>query len=192
MFPIRLERDTNLVDWTSGFPGWCTDHNIITANNQVRSDGVLHSDYAIIDFNGAQGMAARKATFAGVHLAAPLEEEGFTCYQITARMQCDEPTVRPILVVGEAQTVTADAGGDQIKHTSLLDVALYSGLEGAALRTDMTIALPPMEEDGTNPCFAVGLLAGDASSVTENGWFHLAVRRLVGVNPKILDTTKLG
>lgn len=193
MFPIRLERDTNIVAWQGYEAGWCTDSNPITANNQVRSDGVLHPDYAVIDMNGATGaMLTREATFIGLHIAAPEDDSGFTCYQIHARAQCDGGDIRPILVIGEAQTVTSDATGDQIKQTRLLDVASFRDLEGGMLKTEMTIACPPLPTAGKNPCFAVGMLNGVGTSSNLNAWVHLSVRRLVGVNPKILDATKLG
>lgn len=194
MFPIRLDRDTNLIPWQAFGPAWCTTHQIITASNQVRSNGVLNLDYGVLDNNAATGaILASKATFMGLHMAAPEEDAGFTCYQITARLMCDDGSLKPILIVGEAQTVTADAGGDEVKETRLLDVAsFHSSSVGGMMKTDMTIAMSTMPTAGKNPCFALGILNGLGTSGNLNAWGHLAVRRLVGVNPAILDTGKLG
>lgn len=192
MYPIKLERDTNIIDWSAFSPaGWCTTFQVITATNQVRSDGTLYTDYAVMGSNLPTGaIPARQATFVGIHMAAPAEGDEFTCYQITARIQCDDPTVRPLLIVGEAQSVGAAAGGDPVKETRLLDCTRYSGAEGASLRTDMTVALATLPTVAKTPCFALGVLAGTGASASLNAFYHLAVRRLIGVAPTIIDMTK--
>lgn len=192
MFPIILERDTRVNDWLN-YGSWPTAYTLLTTSTmKVRSDGVLNTDYANVSSRGTSGVITARSTCAiGVHLTGPLPGSEFTCYQISAACIAADPTVKSLLFIGESPaTITNNAGGDTVTAHRLLRTCESSGAEGSMLNVEMTVALPVLTDDlGT--CFGIALLAGSGASSDLTAYMHMSVRRLIGINPAIIDTRKL-
>jgi len=191
MFPIILERDTTIIEWQA-YRGWCTVFtNLLTETLTVRSDGLVHPDYAVLDTSETTGTVTARATNCmGVHLTGPEPGAEHTCYQIAAICATDDPLLRPFLFIGESDTITSAVTGNLVTDIRILEFGTNDGLDGNSLKSNMTIATPVNTADKTI-CIGVGLMAGVANAVNLGAWLHIAVRRLVGVNPQVLDTRKL-
>lgn len=192
MYPIILERDTKIIDWT-GYEVWATTFTLATSSTiRVKSDGLLHVDFGTVKVRGnTPVITARSVSAVGVHITGPVPGVDYTCYSISASCMCADPEVKPFLFIGESPvTITSDAGGDVVTSHRLLGVASLSGAEGSSLEKELTVAVKENTTD-LALCFGVGILASASTSAALTAYTHLSVRRLIGNAPPIIDTRKL-
>lgn len=193
MFPLILERDTPIIDW-SAQATWPTGFTNLGANTaEVRSDGLLHADFAtmwISDKTGA--VTAELAVCAGVHLAGPKDGAEYTPYQVSVVAMASDPRVRPYLFMGVSPaTITADAAGDTVSNINILGFADAPTPDyGATMEKEVTFVTKVKTAD-RGLCIAVGMLSGLFASANNRAMVRMSVRRLIGVQPPIHDTRKL-
>lgn len=192
MFPNILERDTRIIDWT-GYQTWCTAFSLLTASTiKVKSDGLIHADFATVKVRAATPViTARSVCATGIHITGPLAGTEHTCYSVSAVCMAADPEVIPFLFLAESgATINNDAAGNSCNSHRLLGVAHMSGAEGSALEKELTIAVKVNTAD-KSLVFGIGILANASTSAALTAYMHLSVRRLIGVNPAIIDTRKL-
>lgn len=192
MFVRIMERDTTIVEWQAYLTWNNTFTNTILDTLSIRSDGIVNENYGVADARDVTGViGAVKMTSAGLHMKGPQPGPDLTCYAIDAVAGCDDPTVKPFLFMGETDTVSNSANGNPITDCRILAYADDSGAMGGTLKKQMVVCVPVGPADKDKLGFAIGLMAGPSDSADLNAFMHLAVRRLVGVDPQILDTRKL-
>lgn len=191
MYPIRLERDTHIIDWTSHLAGWCTTFALPRANMDVRSDGVLYTEYGCMDVRLGTGVITTlKASSVGLHISGAEPGAELTPYAVSVSALSTDPLARPMLMVGESPAVlTSDATGDVVGLSRLLVAAEGHGDQGHSLNADFTVLIAE-KTVGRNLCFFVAMLADAAASADLDALVALSVRRLVGVSPGVFDTNK--
>lgn len=195
MFPIILERDTHINDWSNQVAGWCTAMSTISGDTLVvRSDGLVHTDFGTMYVNGVSGPTAGLGECVGVHLTGPVESDEYTPYAISVVAMSEDHLVRPFLFVGVSPaSVISDATGNTITKVRILGVSKPIDSWGSSLEKEMTIvsAKMPAGLEGRAICFGVCMAAGTVNAADDNCWAKVSVRRLIGVEPRILDTRKL-
>lgn len=197
-FPIRLERDTHIINWHPDLAGWCTtlcDPGIDVW--QVRSDGVLVTDYGAVACTKTTGaITGSKGTALGIHITGPEVNETtqaneFTLYSVQVQGYAVDENVRPMLFIGESPAAISNvAGGNAVADVRILGVPDGSGVAGGCLQVELTVAVKETT-NSRNVCFGVAMVAGITVSTDVDAIFHLSVRRLVGVKPAIYDTYKV-
>lgn len=191
-FPIRLERDTTIIDWRAYEGGFSTLEATKTSTTQyVVSDGLLHADFATVTCNGTPTIAANKQKAIGINLQAPLAGTDYTPYQISVVAVCDDINCQPVLFVGESiATITSLAAGDLITDVRLLATCEAYGPEGASMNRDMIILAKQNTAD-RGICFGIGFAAGASAATTVSLQARMSVRRMIGIAPPVIDTTKM-
>lgn len=194
MFPIILERDSVIVDWTSLIAWSTTETDPRTPDSNVRSDGVVYQDYGTLYTSGLTGtITANASRCTGLHIAGPEPGDEFTAYALSCVAMAEDPQVRPYLFVAESPAApSATSVGQTCGETRFLAFAdAPKGNGGAELAKD-TLVVVAESTNKRGLCFGVGMLAtGPAGGATEGGYIRLCVRRLVGPGPRIVDIRKL-
>ena len=190
-FPRILERDTRIIDWRTHLAAFCTSTTWWEAQaKKVRSDGLLHTDYATLDVEDDQGIAAGLVRCVGVHLTGPEPGDEFTPYAINVSARAEHAEVSPFLFVGESPaTITSNAAGDDVLDTRHILQASHQGTGGGALDGNIFIVANENTAD-RGICFGVGMMSPVGSSAL-GLQVSMSVRRLVGVEPPIYDSRKL-
>lgn len=192
MFPIILERDTPIIDW-SAQATWPTVETNLGANTaEVRSDGILHPDYGTMWISDKTGsVTAELAVCAGVHLAGPMDGLDYTAYQVSVVAMGSDPRIRPYLFMGVSPAViTSDATGDTVSNINVLGFADAPTPDyGSTMEKEVTFITKVKTAD-RGLCIGVGMLAGLFGSANNRAMVRMSVRRLIGVNPSVLDTRK--
>lgn len=191
-YPVRLERDTHIVDWTAHLAAWCTTFtDPSTANMNVLSDGVLYTEYACMDCRFNTGViTATKAAPNGLHISGPEPGDHFTPYAVSVRAVSTDPLARPLLMMGESPaSITSAAGGNVVGLTRLLAAPEGHSDQGHSLNADFTVVVKEQTAD-RGLCFFVAMYADAANSGDLDALCALSVRRLVGVMPGVFDTYK--
>lgn len=189
--PIILERDTPIYDWTA-YDLLSTSQNVASATTWfTHSDGILHDQFATFQSNYAVGSTtADNVRSGGVNMKGPEPGDEYTPYRIDAVAVCDDVNVRPVLFIGESiAAITDDAAGDVITDIRQVAQANAYGPEGASLHYN-GIILAKENTAGRGLMVGIGMLAGAAGAAACTIWTHLSVRRLIGVNPTVLNTRK--
>lgn len=192
-YPIRLERDTPIIDWAAYIVAWCTtDANPNSSIHAMRSDGLIHPDYGTMDcLANTEIITARLAFCNGLHIQAPLEGLEFTPYQISAVAMHEDDEVRPFVFMGESPAVlTSLIAGDSVTDVRFLSFGDSPNLVGSKLEYNETI-LVKQTPNLRSLAFGIGMTCGGTDSLNAGGFCRLSVRRLVGVAPDVYDTTKL-
>lgn len=193
MYPYRLERDTDIIDWSPATATLSTTDTVHVASNYlVRSLGVLNADFATLHINALSGVvAAFKVRCAGIHITGPQVGEEFTPYAVSVHAQCADLTLRPFMFIGESPiTITSGAAGDSVADVRLMAFPVQSGSDSASLSRQF-IVLIKEKTAGRAVCFGVAALAGASASGDLGIQIHMSIRRLIGINPSLIDTTKL-
>lgn len=195
--PIRLERDTFVVNWRAELAAWATtaiNPNIDTWN--VRSDASVSTDYAVVtNFANTGAIGAGVGYAVGVHIEDPEETRGnddnqFSLYAVQARAMHEDENIRPVLFVGESPaSITSDAAGDLVTDIRIIGVPDGSSVNGGCLNVESVIAIKETT-NGRKLCFGVAMLAGLTAGANGAGLMNLCVRSLIGSKPMILDPTK--
>lgn len=197
--PIRLERDTFVVNMNNAVAGWCTT----AINNNldawaVRSDGVTVTDYGVATvMTNLPIIAAGAGVAYGIHIQAPEVTEGndanvFSLYAVQAEAWCEDDNIRPFLFVGESpSSITSGSGGNVVTDVRLIGTPTGSALAGGNLSIEKVVAIKEVPGGEANICFGVAMLAGLVGGTAVGGFSNLCVRRLLGNKPQILDGTKL-
>lgn len=193
MFPIILERDTPIINWSAQGLWPTTETNLGANTANVRSDGILHPDYAttwLSDKTGA--LTAELAVCSGVHLAGPKPGIDFTPYQVSVVAMASDPRIRPYLFCAVSPAaITTDATGDVVSNVRVLGFAPPPNSEyGSTMEKEVTFIANVKTAD-RGMCIAVGMLSGLTGSANNRSMVRLSVRRLIGVQPSIIDTRKL-
>lgn len=193
MFPIILERDTPIIDWTARLSGWPTSSAAAASEVfEMRSDGLLKVDYGTMDVANVSGPTTGECECCGLYITGPEALDEFTPYAISAVAMSEDALIRPFLFIGMAPaTITSDAGGDALTICRVIGVADLVDAQGACLEIDRTIIVKEMPTAGRALAVGVGMMAGIGNSANVHCWARLSVRRLVGNNPAIIDTRKL-
>lgn len=196
--PIRVERDTQLGDWATIAPaGFATTVLGLGADLQVSSDGILHPDYGIIKVRdgSTEVLTANQNTCCGVHLAGPLAGDEFTLYSYDLRCFVDSNAITPFAFVAVSPaSITSAAGGNVCEEWVNLKWGEAYDTEMRTLNAHGVIALPQTDavSAGRGVCFGVGLMTHGAGAAAGSAIVHGAVRRLIDVQPAIIDINKLG
>lgn len=193
MNPIILERDTHILDWRAHGTSFSTSAvNGKARSYRVRSDGILHPNYSTISVHEEIATTSvKQVRCAGVNMAGPEPGLDFTPYAISCVAMSGHINQVPILVVGESiATITSDAGGDLITEVHTLDGPVMGSTEYSTLNYQRVI-LVNENTAGRGICFAIGMLATAGTASTALAWCHMSVRRLIGIDPAVLDTRKL-
>ncbi len=197
MFPIRLERDTKIVNWALKMGGWPTATSASDGEDcTMRSDGVLNADYGLVQVKADTiAVPANRMIGAGVHMSGPLDGEEFTLYSYCVDIWTSDTELIPVFYVAVSPaTITSDATGDLCEQFSLIGTADGMSTEYKALHREGVVALPLTDAvaAGRGVAFGAGLATTASASGTLKAYMRLSVRRLVANEPSILDTTKLG
>lgn len=192
MFPIILERDTPIIDW-SAYVDWATTLSSLNAASfNVRSDGLLKGDYGSLYSKANTGViTAGNVTCAGVHLPGPEPGVEFTPYAVSCIAMAEDDDVRPLMFIGESPvTITSDVTGDVVTGIRMLGFAHAVGDQGSHMEREMTVVVTELTADRAL-CFGVAMAAGSTGGATAAGMVSLSVRRLIGPGPRIVDARKL-
>lgn len=192
-YPIRLERDTLLLDWNADIADWCTVEQAVNSTSfSVRSDGLLNDSYGNLSLSRNQGVSSRDCRCVGVHLVGPDDGSDWTAYAISVQAMSQSPLVRPFLFTGESPaTITTGAAGDVVTNIRIIGNADSSGDEGATMDKEITVAINARTAD-RGFCVGVGMMSGSGASAAVGCTARLSVRRLVKYEPSVLDTKKIG
>lgn len=194
MYPIILERDTDIVDWGSRTAGTITsDDDPTAANYLVRSDGVLYPDFGVLLVAKLSAVvAADKCRSVGIHIQGPQPGLEYTPYAVDVNAHCVDEKLRPCFFVGESPaTITSAAGGNTVTETRLLRFPeTGAALVGSSLKASFTLIIAENTAD-RGVCFGICMMAGLLPCSDEPHYVHMSVRRLIGVNPLLIDTRKM-
>lgn len=192
MFPIRLERDTPIVDWQATELWATSTSNPVASTHLVRSDGGLKGDFGSIDLrNVTIAITARLSVCAGIHLPGPKRGDDFTLYAVSVVAMAGDSNVRPYLFMGESPaSITNAAGGDIVTDIKFLAFGDTSGTDGSMMKHEVTVAVFETPNDRA-VCFGIGMMAGVATGLAAMGLARLCVRRLIGPGPRVIDPNKL-
>lgn len=197
--PIRIERDTFIVNWHADIPGWCTTTiDPATDSWAVRSDGVQVIDYGVVSTQAQVGtLAAGLASAIGVHISGPEptlggDSEQFSLYAVQVVATSEDPDIGCVLFVGESPaSITNDAAGNTVSDVRLIGVHSGNTNDSGGLERELIVAVKENTADRAL-CFGVAAFVGAAGTAVPNYTiFNLCVRRLLGNKPLILDPTKL-
>lgn len=194
MYPRIMERETEIVDSTADTAGTATaDENPISTSYLTRSDGVVYANYATLTVAKLSAViAARKIRCVGIHLQGPEPGTDFTPYAVSVNAHCVDDKLRPVFFIGESPAViNADAAGNNVTDVRRLRYSMAGAVgAGNSLHAELVVVVKPNTADRA-VCFGIGMLTGVVLSGDEQTFVHMTVRRLIGVDPLILDTRKL-
>lgn len=193
MFPIRVERDVQVFDWVTHDAWGTVDQDPSLGTQAVHSDGVLYTNVATVSSRASTGaIAAQRQRCLGVHLTGPEPGDEFTLYSIQASAVVSDENALPCLWMGESPaTITTAAAGDNVAEVKLIQAGVSSAVIGGTLRFDGVVAVNENTAD-RGVCFFVGVrtnLVGAADSVCN---MSMTARRLIDVQPRVIDVAKLG
>lgn len=195
MFPIILERDAQINEWNTRIAGFPTAMATMAGEAYImRSDGVLYTDFGSMYVTADAGPTLGKCECVGLYLTTPEELDEFTPYQISAFAMTEDPLLRPFLFCGIAPaTITNDAGGDTLSKCRILGVFDSGDAFGAAMEVETTIVNKkmPSGKEGRALAIGIGFWAGQTNGADKACLARVSVRRLVGVEPAVIDTRKL-
>lgn len=188
MYPIIMERDTDIVDWGTLTPG-LNDADVLanSVDYLVKSLGVLDENYATLHSGNNTGViGAADVRCVGVHITGPEDGTDLTPYAVSVHAQCAEQTVRPFLFIGESPaTITSAAAGDTVT-----DVRRIAFPIGPTLDREFVV-LVAQKTAGRGLCFGIAIMADILATSNLPYMIHMNVRRLIGVDPMLIDTRKL-
>lgn len=193
MYPRILERDTDIVDWSATITNLATTESADgTGSYNVRSSGILNSEYATLDFRGLTGaVTLRKFRCIGLHIAGPMEGNELTPYAVTLRARAQDETGRLFAFVGESPAViTGAAGGDVVTETQLLAVGHADGNAGSALDREFIVSVAERTAD-RGLCFGFAFEANSGAAANLYARCQMTVRKLISLEPRVIDTRKL-
>lgn len=189
--PIFLERDTPIINWSTTINQFATTEQLaLAATQSVRSDGVLNTEYGtIVSIPTITAITTLFSKCMGLHLTGPAAGTAYTPYQISCSVFCDDVNIKPLLMVGESPaSITNAAGGNAVTEVRPIGVPHQVGPEGSALDYQSVILVNPNTLD-RGLCIFVAMIAG-GTGAAPRVWMRLSARRLIGVNPLVLDTRK--
>lgn len=198
--PIILERDTPFLSWTDDDNSpWCTASSAAAAANIVmRSSGVLNEDSGSMVCRGTTTMIANEIRSNGIHLRGPYDElalDEHVVYQYDVCALSTDVNLIPLLFCAiSPASITSSAGGDTVSEVHAISYAQNITTIGNTLNAQGTFAVPKTDHIAVNRhiAFGVGMMAGPAAAAGTNTMYaRLCVRRLVNLEPSILDTRKL-
>lgn len=191
MHPIILERDTDVVDWTASNATLSTiESDPEDENIRVASRGTLGIDFEAMRMSILTGtITARRMRAAGLHITGPESGAELTPYAVSVNCICVDETLLPFLFMGSSPaTITADATGDVVTDIHILAAPL--GIRGTGLQREFVVVVEPRAGD-EHLCFGIAFVAGVGASLNDAVIAHIAVRRLIGLDPAIIDARKL-
>lgn len=197
MFPTIFERDTEFTDWTAALAGWSTSATSFSGGDTLmRSDGTVAVDYRSMTVHNVQlNTTLNKMTAAGLHIQGPRDADELTAYQYQVSVYTNDPNLIPVLFVGvSVATPTNAAAGEIVTEPRWLKWPSSLNEKGNTLNASGIIALTKTDLVAADRAvaFGVGLLGGlSAPLATSQNVMSLSVRRLVAVEPVILDSRKL-
>lgn len=189
--PIILERDTPIIDWRTPLAAFGTSEQAVNGYTyRMRSDGLLHAEYATATVVQSLSITALKQKGMGLNLAGPVSGLEFTPYHVSAIAMTDDINVKPVLFVAEsASSITSDAGGDNVTDVRIIAVPKMHGAEGSTLTLD-TVIVANENTAGRGIAIGIAMMATAAGVTTQFTWARLSVRRMIGIKPTIRDTRK--
>lgn len=194
MYPIILERDTDVINWATTLNTLSTiESDPEDETIRVKSSGTLNVDYGTLTLSMLSGViTARRIRAAGVHITGPQPGNDFTPYAVSVQATCADESLRPYLLIGESPaTITSNDTGDVVTNMNVLATPMASnGSGGSSLQRSFT-AVVAVKTDDRALCFALAFLAGVGASLNDAVIAHLTVRRLIGLDPSIIDARKL-
>lgn len=192
MFPIRVERDTQIVDWAALTLALSTSQSTALGDDiRMASDGLVPDNFAVAHTKGLTiAVTANKITAMGINIQGPDKGIDYTMYSYNAFAWCADPELIPFLFCAVSiATPTSAVGGDLVEHYSLI-------AKGGAtsLQSEGTILLPKTDAVSADRAvaFGIGFNAKGSTSGTLASYTRLSVRRLMANEPSFIDTTKLG
>lgn len=187
-YPIRLERDTQIIDWATKLSGFSTVQSLLSDTAwEARSSGVINSAFGTAYNIGGKSMNAGSVRCLGVHMEGPQEGEDYTVYAISVNAMSWAAGVRPVLFMGESPaSPTVDSVISDVRIIGTCDT---SGDIGGTLQKDFSVVVKENTAERA-VFFGVAMASGLAAS---SDYMHgrISVRRLVKIEPTVLDTTKL-
>lgn len=191
MNPIKLERDTLIVDWTTPIAGVSSSEGAANGYSyRMRSDGLLHETHASVNLQQGPTITATKQKAVGLNFKGPRSGDEYTPYQISANAISQDINMTPVLFVAESiATITDDAAGDVVTDVRIIGVPHTIGAEGQTLDIN-TIILAKENTAARGMAIGIALIANATAITAKQMWCRLSVRRLVGVSPQVFDTTK--
>lgn len=185
-----VERETMIVDWGATL-AWATTH-IASATGNVRmtSDGLVYNEFGTVRCEEKTSVVAGFETACGINMKEAEAGAEYTPYQINVAAMFTDPQLMPHLFIGQSTNPpTAALGGDLITRMKVLACATTLGSAGSTLNANITVLV---KVDGTQKiCFGIAMEGNNASPVSKRASMVLSVRRLIGVNPAVIDTRKL-
>ena len=192
-FPIVLERDAPVIENTTAIPGWSASFVDLSGADalRMRNNGLTYTDfgaaYCIAD---TPAISAGQVAGIGLHMQGPQEsDEGeYTPYAISAHCICQDTSVRPFVFYGEnGGTLSDGSSGNLMQNCKIL-----AGGDGTKVEFDGTVLLKEITADRAIG-FGIGLLA-DASGASDAdaAVARISVRRLISLEPRVIDVGKLG
>jgi len=188
----RLEQDTRIIDWSAQLGGWCQMEVASSSDSpRVRSDGVTHTTFGTLSTQEDIAIADGVTNCVGIHIVGPKAGADYTAYQVSASLFCSDNLLIPFLFVAESPaSITSSANGDIVSDMRLLAVGESISASGGVLDVDMTFIAN--ENTADRPiCIGLGVSCANAASSAEAIVGYLSVRRLIGVDPTVIDTRKL-
>lgn len=197
MFPQRLERDTQIIDWAALTLALSTSTSAAAGDDiRMTSDGLVHSNFGVAHTKGLTvAVAGNKITAAGINLQGPDPGDEYTLYSYNAFAWCVDPELMPILFCAVSIAIPTNAvGGDLCEHYQLIALPQSLGTTHRALQSEGTIILPKTDAVAASRAvaFGIGFATAGSTSGTLGAYTRLSVRRLMENEPAIIDTTKLG
>ncbi len=196
MFPIRPERDIKIGTWLTSTLALSTSTTSSFSDDvYMASDGLVHPDFGVATCK-ALTLAipgTRMASF-GINLTGPEAGDEYTLYSYSAQAMCVDPLLVPVLFCAVSiAAVTSNVAGDLVEHFSIIGTAKAVSASFNSLHEEGVIAVPKTDDVAANRgiCFGIGFITHASTSGTYATMSRLSVRRLIGNNPAILDTTKL-
>lgn len=201
-FPIRMDRDPQLVNFQAYLPAWPTVAQVQESTSySVLSDGLVPENFATMDIFQVATVPDNQCLCVGVHLEGPQDGEEYTPYMISVSALSGDPMVRPFLFVGESPaTINSAAAGNVVTDIRIIGTHSTAGQigitafneTGGSLDKDICIAVKRKTAD-RKICFGVGMVAGLSTLSGRKSQARLSVRRLYKTDePRIINTRKLG
>lgn len=192
-YPIVIERDSAIVDFSAEQSFSQSESNLEAVTWNVRSDGVQRTNYGVLTASQEiTTTTADKTKATGLHITGPADGDELTLYCIQAFALSDDPNVRPVLFIAESPaSITSASAGDVCTTRRILAAGTGLGTEGSQLAYHGVVAVDDTP-NGRGVVFGIGMSANSSGGAATKAIVNMTVRRLVGVDPRVLDTRKLG
>lgn len=187
-----MDRDTKICEWETPLSNWCTTAtDPTTTDYTARSDGTTNENYGVMEAQGLITATANQMFANCVYMQPPKEGDELTPYSISVSALVEDETLRPVLFIGMAPASYGASGAGQQSTICRIIKPGKCDLSGGVLNADFVIALGELPTADRQLTVGLGFMAGKSAG-TGDAWARLEVRRLLTLEPTIIDAQKLG